>query len=112
MKKIMMLILLLLWVVPMAWAAEPPPDRKVGKFEFAIPTPGYDPVRNEWCNLIAENWKKLGIDVDVKPVDTSVMIAQGLRKHDFDTMVLSWGGMPERIEPDYFIYSVFDSSQA
>lgn len=112
MKKIMVLILLLLWVVPMAWAAEPPPDRKVGKFEFAIPTPGYDPVRNEWCNLIAENWKKLGLDVDVKPMDTSVMISQGLRKHDFDTMVLSWGGMPERIEPDYFIYSVFDSSQA
>jgi peptide/nickel transport system substrate-binding protein len=93
-------------------AAEPPADRKVRKFDFAIPTPGYDPVRHDWCVLISENWKKLGIDVEVRPIDTGVMISQGLRKHDFDAMVLSWGGMPERIEPDYFTYTCLHSSQA
>ncbi len=112
MKKILVLVLLLSWVVPVAWAAQPASERKVRKFEFAIPTPGFDPIRHEWCTLIYENWKKLGIDVDLKPVDTAVMISQGLRKHDFDAMVLSWGGMPERIDPDYYTYTIFDSSQA
>jgi peptide/nickel transport system substrate-binding protein len=112
MKKVIVLALLLLWVVPMVWAAEPSPDRKVRKIEFAITTPAFDPIRSEWCLLIAENWKKLGIDVEIKPMDTSVMISQGLRKHDFDMMILSWGGMPERIDPDYYTYTIFDSSQA
>jgi peptide/nickel transport system substrate-binding protein len=100
----------MVWVAS-SYAADPPAERKVRKIEFAITTPAYDPVRNEWCLLIAENWKKLGIDVEIKPMDTSVMISQGLRKHDFDMMILSWGGMPERIDPDYLIYSVLDSSQ-
>lgn len=110
--RICIFICCALFLISTVWAAEPSPERRVRKFEFAIPTPGYDPVRNEWCVLISENWKKLGIDVELKPMDTGVMISQGLRKHDFDAMVLSWGGMPERIEPDYFIYAVLDSSQA
>ena len=101
----------IVWIMP-SYAAEPPADRKVRKIEFAITTPAYDPVRNEWCLMVAENWKKLGIDVEIKPMDTSVMISQGLKKHDFDMMIVSWGGMPERIDPDYLLYTILDSSQA
>ena len=94
-----------------SYAAEPPADRKVRKIEFAITTPAYDSIRNEWCLMVAENWKKLGIDVEIKPMDSSVMVSQGLKKHDFDMLILSWGGMPERIDPDYLIYTILDSSQ-
>ena len=114
--KTLFLLTVVLAVFSMGWtavsyAADPPPERKVRKIEFAITTPAFDPIRNEWCLLVAENWKKLGVDVEIKPMDTSVMISQGLRKHDFDMMILSWGGMPERIDPDYLIYTILDSSQ-
>ncbi|MGD0627622.1 MAG: ABC transporter substrate-binding protein [Thermodesulfobacteriota bacterium] len=116
-SKMILIIFLSLLEFSIVWTADPlfadpPAERKVRKIEFAITTPGYDPIRHDWCVLIAENWKKLGIDVEIKPVDTSVMISQGLNKHDFDAMVLSWGGIPERIDPDYFIFTILDSSQA
>jgi len=58
MKKVLVLMLLLLWVVPMVWAAEPSPDRKVRKFGIRHSSSRVRSVRNEWCNLIAENWEK------------------------------------------------------
>ena len=106
-----------LWVIgsycPGDLSAETlPPDRKVRTIEFNITTPGYDPIRHDWAVMVAENWKKLGIDVEIKPIETGVMIGEGLRKHEYDAMILSWGGKPERIDPDFFLYTILDSSQA
>ena len=91
--------------------AEPSPERKVRKIEFAVQTAEYDPLRHDWGVLIAESWKKLGIDVEIRPTENNVMITEGLRKHNFDAMVFSWAGMPGRIDPDFLTYTILDSSQ-
>ncbi len=95
-----------------ATGAEPSPERKVRKIELAIQTQGYDPIRHDWGVLIAEQWKKLGIDVEVTPMENNVMLAEGVRKRNFDAMIFAWAGMPSRIDPDFLIYSILDSSQA
>jgi len=95
-----------------AAGAEPSADRKVRKIELAIQTQGYDPIRHDWGVLIAEQWKKLGIDVEITPMENNVMLAEGVRKRNFDAMVFAWAGMPSRIDPDFLIYSILDSSQA
>lgn len=91
------------------WAQELPKERKVREIEFMITTPGYDPIRYDWCVMIANNWKKLGLDVALRPVETGVMISKGFN-FEYDTMILSWGGRPERIDPDFWLFTIFHSS--
>lgn len=100
------------WWAGAALAQGPPPERKVRAIEFLITTPGYDPIRHDWAVMVAENWKKLGVDVKIRPVETGVMIKEGLRNHNYDAVILSWGGKPERMDPDFFCYTISHSSQA
>jgi ABC-type transport system substrate-binding protein len=50
-------------------AAALDPADKVGKLTVITTTPEYDSKRYEAAKMIAENWKKIGIEAEVKPLD-------------------------------------------
>lgn len=57
----------------------------------------YEHPRFEWheiAQVIESNWKAIGVDVTLEPVDTGVMVDRGFTKRDFDTffhIVYSFG---------------------
>jgi peptide/nickel transport system substrate-binding protein len=74
-------------------------------------TSDYDPVRYEFGQMIAENWRELGLTVKGNPMAWNKIVDQALVGQDFDTYTLNWAGRAERIDPDHFCYGVFHSSQ-
>lgn len=87
------------------------PERKIRQIEMFITTPEYDPIRYEFGLMIGENWRKLGFDVKVTPLDFARIAQQGIREKNFDAFTLAWMGKAERIDPDHFCYQVLHSSQ-
>ena len=87
-----------------------PEDRKVRELVLNVTTPDYDPVRYEFGLMIAEEWKKLGLDVKVEPLEWNRLSELGMQQKDFDAFTLSWAGRAERIDPDHFIYGTLHSS--
>jgi peptide/nickel transport system substrate-binding protein len=87
-----------------------PEDRKVREFVMNVTTPDYDPVRYEFGLMIAEEWKKLGFDVKVEPLEWNRLSELGLQQKDFDSFTLAWAGRAERIDPDHFIFGTLHSS--
>ena len=108
----MRILSLLIFCFSTVFAQSLPPDRKVRKIVANITVPGYDPIRHDFYVMIAKNWEKLGIDVEIAPIDGTEMVNRALKTHEFDVNTLSWGGAAERIDPDYFIFTILDSSQA
>ncbi|WP_048717034.1 ABC transporter substrate-binding protein [Bacillus sp. 522_BSPC] len=89
-----------------------PEDRKVREIEMYVTTPDYDAVRYEFGLMTAEEWKKLGFDVKVTPLEWNRLSEVGIQKKEYDSFTLSWAGRAERIDPDHFIYATLDSSQS
>ncbi|MGI2328122.1 ABC transporter substrate-binding protein [Planococcus sp. YIM B11945] len=89
-----------------------PADRKVEEIELYVTTPEYDPIRYELGLMVTEEWKKLGFDVKVTPLEWNRLSELGMQQKDFDAFTLSWAGRSERIDPDHFVYSTLHSSQA
>jgi peptide/nickel transport system substrate-binding protein len=89
-----------------------PEDRKVRELELYVTTPEYDPIRYEFGLMIAEEWKKLGFDVKVTPLEWNRLAELGMKQKDYDAFTLSWAGRAERIDPDHFIYATLHSSNA
>ena len=93
-----------------ASAADPPAERKIRQIELYVTTAEYDPIRYEFGLMIAANWKKLGFDVKVTPLEWSRLAQEGIRQKNFDAFTLNWAGRAERIDPDHFCYSVLHST--
>jgi peptide/nickel transport system substrate-binding protein len=88
------------------------PSRKVKTIEIWTMTPEYSQDRYEAALMIADWWKQLGLDIQVKPMEQAVVSKQTRTPPwDFDTFMLEWAGSPERIDPQLFIYQIFHSSQ-
>ncbi|MDF2039806.1 ABC transporter substrate-binding protein [Cytobacillus oceanisediminis] len=85
-------------------------EEKVRQIEMYVTTPDYDPVRYEFGLMIADEWKKLGFDVKVTPLEWNRLAELGMQQKDFDAFTLSWAGRAERIDPDHFIYQTLHSS--
>ncbi len=88
-----------------------PEERKVRQLELVITTADYDPVRYEFGLMVADNWKKLGFDIKVTPMEWSRIVQTCITDHEYDTFTLNWAGQAERIDPDFFAYMVLHSSQ-
>jgi peptide/nickel transport system substrate-binding protein len=93
-----------------AYAADPSAERKIRQIELYVTTAEYDPIRYEFGLMIAANWKKLGFDVKVTPLEWSRLAQEGIKQKNFDAFTLAWAGRAERIDPDHFCYSVLHSS--
>ncbi|WP_163970258.1 ABC transporter substrate-binding protein [Oceanobacillus halotolerans] len=87
-----------------------PEDRKVREVVMNVTNPEYDAVRYEFGLMIAEEWKKLGFDVETVPLEWNRLSELGMQQKDFDSFTLSWAGRAERIDPDHFIYGTLHSS--
>jgi len=75
-------------------------------------TAGYDSLRYEGARMVAEEWRKLGFDVKIKTMDWKRIVQLGIREHTLAVTFLGWGGRPERIDPYYWLYSMYHSSGA
>jgi len=68
---------------------------------------------SESSNYIAEQWRKLGLTVNVNPVAfPNPMLAKWFKEHDFDVVLSSLSGTPLRLEPDFFTNAQFNSANS
>ena len=69
------------------------------------------PQAYQASQLIAQEWRKLGLDVDVKPLQRQAQTALIWYSRDkWDATMWRMVGRPERSDPDEFVYSLFHSS--
>lgn len=99
-KKLVWLLLTSVFVFSAvgALAAE-----KVPEIELVTTTEAYDPIRYEAAFLLADAWKKLGIDVNVRPMEFSTILQKYYEEQDFDAVILGWSGRVERLDPQHFL---------
>jgi peptide/nickel transport system substrate-binding protein len=70
-------------------------------------------VAYEAALLVAENWKKLGMQVRVDPLNyPNPFIERWLKTNDFDAFSTCFVGQPDRQDPDFYTYACFHSSNA
>jgi peptide/nickel transport system substrate-binding protein len=68
---------------------------------------------NEPTNYIAEEWRKLGLVVNVNPqAFPNPMLQMWFKDHQFDAVLSVLTGAPDRLEPDYFTNAQFNSANA
>jgi peptide/nickel transport system substrate-binding protein len=91
-------------------AAQGRPTGPVGTLEVLVPNwPDY----TEITRLLAATWSQLGIRVDIRQGTTQSVLAEVIGEHRMPHVVgVSWGGAPDRIDPDYFLTEFFHSRRA
>jgi peptide/nickel transport system substrate-binding protein len=71
------------------------------------------PQAYQASQLIAQEWRQLGLDIDVKPLQRSAQTQLIWYSRDkWDATLWRMVGRPERSDPDEFLYSLFHSSYA
>src|SRR5579871_6322665 len=71
------------------------------------------PQAYQASQLIAQEWRKLGLDIDVKPLQRQAQTALIWYTRDkWDTTMWRMVGRPERSDPDEFVFSLFYSPSA
>ena len=71
------------------------------------------PQSYQAAQLIAQQWRQLGLEVEVKPLQRQAQTALIWYSRDkWDTTMWRMVGRPERSDPDEFLYSLFHSSYA
>ena len=83
---------------------------EVPEIDFLAPTAGVNPFRNELAQIVAENWEEVGFEVNLQELEFGAHVDQAVVQQDFDASLLGWGGTPERIDPDTFIFDMHHSS--
>jgi len=82
----------------------------VPQIEILTTTEAYDPIRYESAFIIAEDWRTLGFDVVVRPLEFSTLLERFYDEQDFDITILGWSGRVDRLDPQHFL-STLDSRQ-
>lgn len=71
------------------------------------------PDQVEIWRQLAETWRTLGLTIKVQQGATAVWQSQIVGQHIMPNLVsMSWGGTPDRIDPDYFLTSILHSKRA
>src|SRR6195256_4425117 len=71
------------------------------------------PQSYQASQLIAQQWRQLGLDIEVKPLQRQAQTALIWYGRDkWDATMWRMVGRPERSDPDEFVYSLFHSSYA
>jgi peptide/nickel transport system substrate-binding protein len=98
-------------VAPQAFAQEA--GEKIRKINLYSWPQGEFPQAFQASQLIAQEWRKLGLDIDVKPLQRQAQTALIWYTRDkWDATMWRMVGRPERADPDEFVYSLFHSSYA
>src|SRR5690606_23226083 len=88
-------------------------ERLVPEIRFVIPGANYDPIRFESGQLIANEWEKLGLRVNVEVFGDFTALAAHLGEaphDDFNAFVSGYVSRPERLDPDVLLYRPFHCS--
>ncbi len=90
-----------------AAAQQAAPNGPVPPITFFAPNwPDYIEI----SRLIANTWSQLGVEVDLKQGTAQTLMAEVIGEHNTPHAVgVSWGGAPDRIDPDYFLTEFFNS---
>ncbi|WP_375550836.1 ABC transporter substrate-binding protein [Rhodophyticola porphyridii] len=71
------------------------------------------PAEFQFTQLIAQEWRRLGLDVNVEVMPWEQMIqAIWFSRDDWDTTAWQMVGRPERSDPDEIVYNLFHSTTA
>jgi peptide/nickel transport system substrate-binding protein len=71
------------------------------------------PAEFQFTQLIAQEWRRLGLDVNVQVMPWEQMIQEiWLSRDDWDTTAWQMVGRPERSDPDEIIFNLFHSTTA
>lgn len=98
-------------VAPQAFAQSA--NEKIRKINFYTWPQAALPQAYQASQLIAQEWRKLGLDIDVKPLQRQAQTALIWYSRDkWDTTMWRMVGRPERSDPDEFVYSLFYSTLA
>ncbi len=60
------------------------------EMHYSVYAPEYDPVRVRAAQMFAENAKKVGVIIDVKPVDFNIEVTKVIDDRDFDMYIIGW----------------------
>ncbi len=80
-----------------------PPERRVRPIVLITLTEGADPVSYQAAFWIAEEWKKLGFEVKVLPLDPPTIDKKTYYEWDFDVTIFGWGARADRLDPNLFL---------
>lgn len=75
----------------------------VRPIELVTKTQAEDPTRYEMARLIVDAWKGAGIQAELLPVGTAQLNSMTATSKDFDAYIISYDGIPERLDPDNFL---------
>ncbi|RKD22856.1 ABC transporter substrate-binding protein [Ammoniphilus oxalaticus] len=83
-------------------------------FTVLTATPEENYITYEAMKMISEEWKKLGVDVTVQPMDFHAKVDRlwAPDERDYDAFTIGYSGRVERLDPDMFTYTIFHSSLA
>lgn len=71
------------------------------------------PAEFQFTQLIAQEWRRLGLDVNVEVMPWEQMIQEiWFSRDDWDTTAWQMVGRPERSDPDEIVFNLFHSSTA
>jgi peptide/nickel transport system substrate-binding protein len=86
------------------------PGSPVGPIELWIPN---WPDMIEIARQLTSAWKQLGITVQVRQGTLDTWTAEIIGQHKMPHLAaMSWGGAPDRIDPDYFLTEFYGSSRS
>ncbi len=85
----------------------------IRKIELFTRPQAAQPQEFQSVQLIAQEWRKLGLDVEVKAMPWEQMSDVVWYQRDkWDTTAWQMVGRPERSDPDEIVYNLFHSSPA
>lgn len=85
----------------------------IKEINFTTFPKGQQPWVYQQALMIAENWEKLGLKVRLEPLNIPNPLIQRLFKEkDFDATMMEGSGTLDRLDPDFFLNTVFHSSNA
>src|SRR5436190_19486605 len=79
---------------------------------LSVYTPNWPDMIELWRQL-ARDWTALGIELDVQQGTLDTFISNIVAEQKLPHLgSMSWGGAPDRLDPDYFISEMFHSRRA
>jgi peptide/nickel transport system substrate-binding protein len=79
---------------------------------LSVYTPNWPDMVELWRQL-SRDWAPLGVEVDVQQGTLDTFIAQIVAEQKLPHLgSMSWGGAPDRLDPDYFLSEMFHSRRA
>lgn len=92
--------------VPEAPAVPPDASRLMPPLSILTTTPDYDPKRYEAALYVKKAMESLGVTLELKSVDNKVITdTSRLEPWDYDALFLQWSNGPERVDPNFYMYT-------